>query len=259
MADRIKDVMVFRYDPKKRYFLVSLHLENKPGSLGNLSNLLGIRGINILEGFFGGISYGPQGTVSFFVESTNERMDEGWLTDFLKSSVGVSGIEVKKASEGFLGDSLNFPLTWNSGDRAVLMRADDLRAMLNAVKTADPERGGAFVYLQGFNHGQATWQRLFGMHAPKTREGLAEMLSIYAATGWGRADLTDLNPGKASARVKVEESFECASSSGGKRQSNFIRGHLAGAFSVYFGREVKAVETRCVSSGDKQCEFIISP
>jgi len=77
--DRNKDVMVYRYDPKRKYFLVSLHLENQPGALGSLANLLGIRGIDILEGYFGGISSGTKGNVSFFLESANQRRDEGWL------------------------------------------------------------------------------------------------------------------------------------------------------------------------------------
>jgi len=259
MDGRNKDVMVYRFDPRRKYFLVSLHLENKPGELGNLANLLGIRGINILEGFFGGIGQGPKGNVSFFVESTNERMDENWLKDFLGSSVGVSDVEVKPAVEGFLCDSLNFPITWNNGDRAVLMRVEGLRAMLDAVKTADPIGGKNSVYAQGYTYGNAAWGNLFGTHRPKTKEGLAEMLTIYVATGWGKLELLELSPGKSTARLRVRDGFECVGLSTGEPESHFIRGHLAGAFTVCFGREVRALETKCVSRGDPYFEFEISP
>ena len=259
MAFHHKDVMVYRYDPRKRYFLVSLQLENKPGQLGNLGNLLGIRGINILEGFFGGLRQGDKGILSFFLESTNERLDEGWLKQFLESSVGVSDVEVKPATEGFLADSLNFPITWNNGDRAVLMRAEGLRAMLDAVKAADPAEGNASIYAQGFSYGDAEWANLFARHKPKTREGLEAVLSIYPATGWGKIELTDLNQAKSFARLKVYEGFECLGRGTGKKESNFIRGHLAAVFSIYFGRVVKSVETKCVSEGDSHCEFEISP
>jgi predicted hydrocarbon binding protein len=259
MGERNKDVMVYRFDPKRKYFLVSLHLENKPGELGNLANLLGIRGINILEGFFGGIGNGLKANVSFFLESRNEKMDEDWLKDFLKSSVGVSDVEVKTAVEGFLSDSLNFPITWNTGDRAVLMRVEGLRAMLDAVRSADPVGGEASAYAQGFSYGDAAWRNLFGTHRPKTREGFAEMLKIYVATGWGKIEIAEFNPGKTTARVKLSEGFECVGLSTGKPESHFIRGHLAGAFSAYFGREVRAVETKCLSKGDPHCEFEFSP
>jgi len=259
MGDRDKDVMVYRFDPKRKYFLVSLHLENKPGSLGNLANLLGIRGINILEGFFGGMNTGSRANVSFFLESTNERMDEGFLTDFMKSSIGVSDVEVKAAVEGFLTDSLNFPMKWNTGDRAVLMRVEGLRAMLDAVKLADPAGGEASIYAQGFSYGNAAWRNLLSTHRPKTREGFAEMQNLYVATGWGKIDILELNPGRNTARVKLVEGFECLGMSTGKTESHFVRGHLAGAFSVYFGREVRAVEVKCTSKGDAHCEFEFSP
>jgi predicted hydrocarbon binding protein len=259
MADRNKDVMVYRYDPKKKYYLVSLHLENKPGALGNLANLLGIRGINILEGFFGGMSYGSKANVSFFLETTNLQLDEGWVKDFLTSSVYVSDVEVKSGVEGFLCDSLNFPITWNNGDRAVLMRVEGLRAMLDAVKSSDPWAGEAAIYAQGFSYGRAAWENLFGIHRPKTKESLADMLKIYVATGWGRIELLDINPTHKTAKVKLVEAFECTGLSTGKPESHFISGHLAGAFSAYFGSDVKAVETKCMAKGDSHCEFDISP
>jgi predicted hydrocarbon binding protein len=258
MSDRNKDVMVYRYDPRKKYFLVSLHLENKPGALGNLANLMGIRGLNILEGFFGGVAYETKATVSFFVESTSTSMDEGWLKDFLESSVYVSDVEVKSGVEGFLVDSFNFPLAWNNGDRAVLMRVEGLRVMLDSVKAADP-KGGEALYRQGFAYGKVTWENLMGIHRPKTKEGFAEMLKIYGSTGWGKMELSDLNAPHLHARLKMTESFESAGLATGKAQCNFVAGHVAGAMSAYFEREVKAEETKCLSRGDSHCEFEVSP
>lgn len=258
MPGHNKDVMVYRFDPKKKYFLISLRLENKPGELGNIANLLGIRGINILEGFFGAISTGEQGVMGFFVESTNERLTADWLKDFLNSSVGVSDVEVKTGVEGFLTDSLNFPVTWNNGDRAVLMRVEGLRAMMNAVRDAGPDAAGASLYAQGRSYGIVAWRDLFAVHMPKTKEGLAEMLRIYFATGWGRVELQALDLASKKAYIRVDEGFECGGLDTGKPESNFMRGHLSGAMSVFFGEEVRATETKCVSKGDPHCEFMIS-
>jgi len=257
MADRNKDVMVYRYDPKKKYFLASFHLENKPGALGNLANLLAIRGINILEGFFGGIESGPKGNMSFFLESTNQRMDEGWLKDFLGSSVYVSDVIVKSGVEGFLSDSLNFPITWNNGDRAVLMRVEGLRVMLDAVKSAYKEEGGEMIYQQGLSYGKAAWDNLFGVHHPTTKEGLEEMLKVYVGTGWGKIEVAYLDATHSQARVRMQEAFECTGLSTGHLECHFIAGHLAGAFSAYFGKETRASETKCGAKGDSRCEFEI--
>jgi predicted hydrocarbon binding protein len=258
VSQRDKDVVIFRYDATKKHFLISLHLENKPGALGNLANMLAIRDINILEGFFGGMFYGPNATVSFFVESTNKRMDAKWLLDFLKSSVYVSDVEVKESVDGLLTDSLNFPLTWNNGDRAILMRVEGVRAMLESIKSTDSS-GEASVYSQGFSYGKAAWDNLFSTYRPTTREGLAEYLGIYSATGWGRPELTELDLGKRRAKLKFMDNFECEGVSTGAPASSFVRGHLSGAFSAYFGGYVRAVEKKCVSKGDSWCEFEISP
>jgi len=259
MAERNKDVIVYRFDPKKKHFLVSLHLENKPGALGNLANLLAIRGINILEGFFGGMSYEQKANLSFFLESTNQQIDEGWIKDFLATSVYVSDVEVKAPVEGFIADSLNFPITWNNGDRAVLMRVEGLRVMLVSVKATEPGVGEEAIYLQGFSYGKAAWDNLMGIHHPKTREGLAEMLKIYIATGWGKTELLDVNVAHYHARIKMEEAFESTGLNTGKVECYFIAGHFAGMMSAYFGSEVKTVETKCRSRGDPHCEFQISP
>jgi predicted hydrocarbon binding protein len=259
MIPRDKEVMVFHYDSKKKVFLVSLHLENEPGALGNLADLLAVRGMNILEGFFGGMSFEPKATVSFFVETANQRVDASWLKELIESSVYASDVEVKPGVDGFVVDSVNFPLTWNTGDRAVLMQMTSLRTMFDLVMAADRKEGERAIYNQGFSYARATYERLFLTYRPKSKEGLAEMLKIHSATGWGRLELSDLNPEHRRAKLKLEAGFECTGMNTGKPESNFIRGHLAGALSTYFGSEVKAVETRCISKGDPHCEFEVSP
>ena len=257
--DRNKDVMVYRFDPTRKYFLVSLHLENKPGALGNLANLLGVRGVNILEGFFGGVESGPVGKMSFFLESTNPRMNEDWLKDFLSTLVYVSDVQVRTGHEGWLSDTFNFPITWNSGDRAVLMRVEALRGMLDAVESTPPGMGKDAVHAQGIGYGRKAWEGLLLRHRPNTKEGLAEMLHLFNATGWAKLVLLDFNPDHHRAKVRMTEGFECTGLSTGEVEGYFIGGVLAGALSAYFGTDVDAHETRCLSRGDPCCEFEVAP
>ena len=256
MEHHNKDVMIYHFDPKKRYFLVSLHLENKPGELGNVANMLGIRGINILEGFFGGMADGPVANMGFFVETMNDRMDAAWLRDYLKSAVGVSDVEVKAGVEGFLSDTLDFPVTWNSGHRALVMRVEGVNAMISAVKAS--EGGNSVAYDQGLNFGRWSWEDLIGTHRPKTKEGLQEMLGIYAAAGWGRVQVLDLDQDHRKARLKMDEGFECSGPPTGKVGCYFTAGHFAGVFSAFFGTAVTCEETKCRLKGDSHCEFSVS-
>jgi predicted hydrocarbon binding protein len=94
---------------------------------------------------------------------------------------------------------------------------------------------------------------------PKTKEGLAEMLGTYSAVGWGRPELTELDFVKRKAKVKFKDCFECEGMKSGKPTSNFVRGHLSGAFSAFFGGYVKVIEKKCISRGDSSCEFEITP
>ncbi len=259
MPGHEKHVMVFHYDPKKRLFLVSLELENRPGALGNLANLLGIRGINMLEGYFGAKSAEMSGPVSFFIESTNPRLDEKWLKEFIGSSVGASDVEVKGSVEGFLADSLNFPIILNTGDRAVVMRTDYVRFVFEALRKAVGPGGEKLIYKEGFEYGKAAWANLMSTFRPKSDEALSEILQIYSAVGWGRPSLHDLDLRANRAKIRMTDGFECANADTGKPASHFMRGHIAGAMSAYFRTDVKCVETKCLSAGDKYCEFNLSP
>ena len=259
MAEKSKDVMIYRYDPSKRYFLVSLRLENKPGALGNLADLLGVRGMNILEGFFGDITQSAKGVVSFFLETTNKKMDEEWLKDLLVSSVYVSDVEVKTSSEGFVADSINFPVAWNNGERALVLRIDGVRAMLDAVRAADPEKGTDTIYSSAYNFGLNSFEALTSLYNPRTKEGLNDLLQVYNAAGWGKIELLDVDFKRSRARVRLKEGFESLGLSTGKAECHFVRGHVAGAFSAIFGARVTASETRCTSAGAEFCEFEVSP
>jgi len=45
----------------------------------------------------------------------------------------------------------------------------------------------------------------------------------------------------------------------GKPVDHIPRGWFAGAACVFFGKDVDAVETKCIAKGDEYCEFIIKP
>ncbi len=212
----------------------------------------------MLEGYIGGTSSEEYQVASFFLESTNPRLDSGWLKEFIESSVFVSDVMVKQGVEGFLFDSLNFPLSWNTGDRAVLVKVGGLRAMLNAVMMANPATGAESIYSQGFSYGKSVWEQLLSVHRPQTREGLSEALQLYSAAGWGRPELTHLDMEKVQAKVRFEEGFECVDQMTGRPASHFMRGHLAGALSAYFQSDLRCEETKCTSKGDKYCEFEVA-
>lgn len=258
MQRQRKNVMVYHFDPKKRFYQITVSEQNVPGALGALANILGVRGINLLEGWFGGGSEEANGPVSFFAESTDPKVDKDWITEYLKASIYVSDIEVRESRNGFLADSQNFPLSWASGDRAIMMRSSMSKVIFDVVR-AVPGIGEEVLYRMGYESGKHTWQELVNRLKPTSRESIGDVMTIYAAVGWGRAELLEFDPATKRARLAFAEGFECEGIATGKPYSHFTRGHLAGAFSVFFKSDVKCVETRCLAAGFKYCEFQISP
>jgi predicted hydrocarbon binding protein len=253
-----KEVMVFNYGQKKRFFQVSLRLKNTPGALGNVATVLGIRGVNILDGYFG-LRMGQEwGTMSFFAESTNSRIDAAWLKDFVASSVDVSSVEVKESVNGFIADSLNFPLVWNSGDRAVLMRSDYVRVMLDFIRKSDPGKGNEMAYRLGYEYGKASMQNLIQIFRPTTSADVANALQIYSAVGWGRPELLEYDSQSKHVRVRFSDGFECVGADSKKPAGYFTVGHMAGWLSPVMGADLQGEEKACAATGASHCDFVFT-
>ncbi|VVC00001.1 V4R domain protein [uncultured archaeon] len=97
----------------------------------------------------------------------------------------------------------------------------------------------------------------FGIEGEK---GLEFMEAYFSASGWGEIEKTDLDFGNARCLVSVLNSPVAQNCKGVKRPvDSFLRGFLAGIFSVYFRREVDCIESKCSATGDAHCEFVVKP
>jgi len=97
----------------------------------------------------------------------------------------------------------------------------------------------------------------FGVEGEK---GLAFMESYISASGWGQIDRTDLDFENARALVSVTDSPVAAACKNVKAPVDaFMRGFLAGLFTVYFGRNVECIESKCAALGESHCDFVIKP
>lgn len=95
----------------------------------------------------------------------------------------------------------------------------------------------------------------FGVEGEK---GLAFMETFFTASGWGKLERNDLDFDKKRAMVVVTDSPVAAMCKKAKAPvDTFIRGFLAGIFSIYFKKDVDCVEVKCSALGDQKCEFVI--
>src|SRR5213593_4503408 len=78
--------------------------------------------------------------------------------------------------------------------------------------------------------------------------------------GWGKIRVNNVNFEEGSASVTIGNCFE-AMENGPSEHPNcmFTSGFLAGLFAEIMDRTVQANETKCISLGQEECEFQISP
>lgn len=97
----------------------------------------------------------------------------------------------------------------------------------------------------------------FGVHGDK---GIDFMETFFTASGWGKLQRTDLDFEKKQALVTVSNSPVAQHCKKAKVPVDcFLRGFLAGIFSIYFKKDVDCVEVNCLAIGDNNCNFIIKP
>ena len=101
------------------------------------------------------------------------------------------------------------------------------------------------------------FEKDFGVRGEK---GLEFMETFFTASGWGKLERNDLDFEKKYAIVNVTNSpvaNECPKCE--LPVDTFLRGVIAGIFSIYFDTDVDCVEIKCSAQNQKSCEFIVKP
>jgi predicted hydrocarbon binding protein len=161
-------------------------------------------------------------------------------------------------SQGVLFDNHFFPLVVGKR-RAVIFRRRVYESLFKGIREKFGTAGEAMLYYQGYAVGQRTCQAYredTGIEEPETLVGLGK--AYFKTSGWGIMDVVNLSVEKGEAQVRIYGSFECESGKDSEAPyGHFIRGILAGFFSNIFQREAKAVETKCIATGDPYCEYTV--
>lgn len=253
-----KDVMVYQREKGRKLFLVACQLKHEMGSIPEIASILEKANYNLVSGFISNPDSDGYGTCSFFLEAVEGRPSTADLKSVVQRVSSVKEVEVKEALNGLLVDTLNFPLSWNSGDRVVTLRTEFFATMLAGLKEHFKSGADVVLHEMGFHHGRPTWENVLRTYPVRDRASVAEALGFYDASGWGKTQLISFDIASKKAVVRVGDNFECAlKERSSQNGSNFFRGHMEGLFTVVFGAEARAAEKRCLCMGDPYCEFDI--
>lgn len=252
-----KDVIIYQKEHGEKLFLIALQLRHQVGALASLTTALEKGGYNILSGFQSTPDSDGYARCSFFIEATRgEKPTANELEQVIASSPAAKDVRVKEARNGIIVDTLSFPLGWNSGDRALMLRTEFFATMIEGLRNHFKSGADVVLHEMGFHHGWPTWTNLLKTYPTRDLGDLKEVIGFYDANGWGRTEAVAFNLAGKRAVVRFRDSFECSASRRAKQAGgNFVRGHLEGLFTVLFGEGTKVRETKCLCSGDPYCEF----
>jgi len=253
-----KDVNVYVFDPKAKFFNLAVELEDVPGALLSVLRTLQNMRVNILGSFSSVDRHTGTGTWSAFVEDSGYTPSD--FKEQLSSSPHVLDVIAVESKDGFLVDGMHFPLTFNTGDRAFFGTAKYISRMFAAMREEFGTGGETIVYNEGYTCGRDVWLGYLERMGPEfVRSHLEAVLKVYQAVGWFEVDATKLDELNKSVTVRAGGCFECEGKRSDTAYSNFVRGHLAGGLGVIFGTDMSCEETSCIATGAEACEFQLSP
>jgi predicted hydrocarbon binding protein len=253
-----KDVLVYAKEKGRKLFLVALDLRSEVGAIADCSARLESAGFSILTGFVSTPGNDNVGRCSFFVEANNPDASASDLKHALEESSHIVGCTVKESHKGIIVDSLSFPLSWNSGDRAFMLRTAFFALMNAKIRGLLGSGADVMLFELGFEHGLPSWRNILADYQVRSKEDLAAVLPYYTAVGWGRVEVVSFDFEAKAATFRIMDNFECGGLKSAKPSSHFVRGHLTGCFATVFGGEAKITESSCISKGDGYCEFKVS-
>ena len=255
-----KDVLVYQREKGKKLFLVAFMLENRVGSITDVASRLEKAKMSIESGFINSAGGERYGRCSFYVIATEGRPSAKDVAGTLEASPFAKEVEVKEEHNGVVVESLSFPLKWNSGDRAMLVRTHFFTVMEQGIRSILSSGADVVLYQMGYSHGRPSWTQLLSNYRVDSADDLQEISYIYSAAGWGRAEVVTFDKRAKKASLRFWDNFEgLVKPEEVKSGCNFVRGHLAGLFSTVFDKEnVKVSEVKCLSRGDAACEFSVA-
>jgi predicted hydrocarbon binding protein len=256
-----KEVMVYYHAAGRRVFQGSIWLRNVPGALADASAALARSGVNLVATSASTIPNADLADWTFFAEA-----GDGWAglektQEALEACPGVVKSVIKEGKEGMVVDDLRYPLRLSSGEPAMVVSRENLRDMFKRLKAILGSGGKVLVYELGLVYGikdYAHYSQVLG--SKELQRKIPDLLSFYAAYGWGRAMNDENLHSRFSLRpfrgtLRLYDSFECTGTTASTPNGDFLRGHLEGFIQGLTGETIKCEEMKCVSTGDKYCQF----
>lgn len=153
------------------------------------------------------------------------------------------------------------------GQKMIIMRRDVFRVMREGLERLVGEQAAPFLSFLasgiGIHEGSIFRDSIQSSGEQERRASLENLVHTALEDtnlGLGKLRIEGVNFDRGEVRVTIANCFE-ALENGQSEQPNcmFTGGFLAGVFAEVLDKTVQAVESKCISQGQPECEFLITP
>lgn len=243
------------YAPGKKLFHIVVKLSDAPGSYSSILELLSKK-VNLV----GTTTYSlSDGTAMFsgVSEALSKKETAKNLEGLILKSKAAVEAHVTEGEDGLLVDTFHTGYVVQDEDYMLQRRAGMVH-MFDQVSKILGSGGESLLYEEGLALSRWNAEKMMRDIGEETvRAHTGTLNRFLAAQGWGEIKGGE-DPGAGEYSVVITDCFECSGNATSRPGCNFMRGYLVGAIAAFSGREMVAVESKCVFRGSKVCEFHLS-
>ena len=252
-----KEIVTMLYKQNHRLFQIAFKSDLVDAPLTKVREALSPLGIRLLNATVS-CPDGRAGTWNVFLDSENYAITEQALRPRLAAVTALRDLRISGGNE-FVVDELYFPIVMSTtGARIMLMTQESFQSMLSAMEQMFGSGASVIAFNEGSAQGSKYALGLRALIRGDIRKFVVELAKLYSATGVGVAEFVEMNLDDLHFIVRIADSIECQGKHADKHNSQWIRGHLAGAASSALDAQMECTETRCVAVGDTYCQFEVS-
>ncbi|MEM2195410.1 MAG: V4R domain-containing protein [Candidatus Methanomethylicia archaeon] len=258
----VKDLPVVYVRPGRRLAEVVVEARDVIGILASLSGIMSENRINIV--YLLCSTDALKARFIFFIDLTESRIGLDGLKDIIRQQPYTISVDVwNPPVDGVVYDALCFP-TMVHGFQSFIMRYDTLSSIIEEFRRRIGDGAVAIFYHLGYYSGYAyaeyVKKQLETLNLP-LRDVVRVAFDLDRSFGDFNSELVMLDVDGGRAIVRVYDSCEATPIRGRMKMPScqYVRGKIAGTLSSLLGREVIAVERKCIATGDNYCEFHIEP
>ena len=251
MEQRTRVFPAALFSPNSKAFHIVAELVDEPGALAKTLDAIR-RQVNITSSMTYAIS-DRVAVASIFAYATSPSTTEETLEKAFSKSSYVRDVNVFGSSDGFVIDTFHRGTMLAPGQPVVLLPLNGMVDMFQAMIRTFGTGGSVLLFQEGMAIGKQSgsyWRTLLGEKF--VRGNIGKLLGLYGLLGWGQVKGRVGEEGRRYS-AEVEDCMECSKGKG--QGCYFIRGHMVGVLSTFFGSDFQAEETKCRFRGDPRCEF----